>query len=82
MYATLIIVVAVVPVFFLEGLSGAFFRPLALSYALAVLASLVVALTRHAGAVPDPALSARRSGSRDSPLVRVFKRGYGAILAR
>ena len=34
-----------VPVFFLEGLSGAFFQPLALSYALAVLASMVVALT-------------------------------------
>ena len=44
-YATLIEVVAVVPVFFLEGLSGAFFQPLALSYALAVLASMVVALT-------------------------------------
>ena len=44
-YATLINVVAVVPVLFLEGLSGAFFRPLALSYALAVLASMFVACT-------------------------------------
>ncbi|MET0228511.1 MAG: efflux RND transporter permease subunit, partial [Actinomycetes bacterium] len=44
-YATLIDVVAVAPVFFMEGLTGAFFRPLALSYALAVLASMVVALT-------------------------------------
>ena len=33
------------PVFFLEGLAGSFFRPLALSYVLAVVASLVVALT-------------------------------------
>ena len=33
------------PVFFMQGLSGAFFRPLALSYALAMLASMVVALT-------------------------------------
>ena len=38
-------VVAVVPVLFLEGLSGSFFRPLVLSYALAVLVSMVVALT-------------------------------------
>ena len=44
-YATLINVVAVVPVLFLEGLSGSFFRPLVLSYGLAVLVSMVVALT-------------------------------------
>ncbi|MEO1415695.1 MAG: efflux RND transporter permease subunit [Bacteroidota bacterium] len=44
-YATLIEVVALVPVFFMDGLSGAFFQPLAFSYATAVLASMVVALT-------------------------------------
>ena len=44
-YATLINVIAVVPVLFLEGLSGSFFRPLVLSYGLAVLVSMVVALT-------------------------------------
>lgn len=44
-FATLIDVVAIVPVFFLGGLSGAFFQPLVLAYGLAVLASLAVALT-------------------------------------
>ena len=44
-YATLIIVAAAVPVFLLQGLTGAFFRPLALSYTLAIVASMVVALT-------------------------------------
>ena len=44
-FATMIEVVAVSPVFFLEGLSGSFFQPLALSYALAVGASMLVALT-------------------------------------
>lgn len=44
-YATIIVVLAFVPVFFLQGLSGAFFRPLAASYILAILASLLVALT-------------------------------------
>ena len=44
-YATLIEVVAVVPIFMLVGLSGSFFRPLVTSYALALLASMVVALT-------------------------------------
>lgn len=45
LYGSMIVVVVFVPVFMLDGLSGAFFRPLALSYVLAILASLVVALT-------------------------------------
>ncbi|MGB4272448.1 MAG: efflux RND transporter permease subunit, partial [Propionicimonas sp.] len=44
-YATLIDVAAIVPVFFLGGLSGAFFQPLVLAYGLAVLASMLVAMT-------------------------------------
>ena len=44
-YATLIDVVALLPVFLMKGLSGSFFQPLVLSYALAVMASLAVALT-------------------------------------
>jgi CzcA family heavy metal efflux pump len=78
-YATLIDVVAVTPVFFMEGLTGAFFRPLAFSYALAVLASMVVALT------VTPALSLlllhrARLERRQSPLVRWLQRGYAAVL--
>jgi CzcA family heavy metal efflux pump len=45
LYGSLIVVVVFVPVFMLDGLAGAFFRPLALSYVLAILASLAVALT-------------------------------------
>ena len=79
-YATLINVVAIVPVFFLEGLSGSFFRPLALSYGLAVFVSMIVALT------VTPALCliflSRRYRHRESPLLRVLKRGYGTALAR
>ena len=44
-YASLIVVLVFLPVFLLEGLAGSFFRPLALSYVLAILASLLVALT-------------------------------------
>lgn len=44
-FATLIEVVALIPVFFMEGLSGSFFQPLAMSYAIAILASMAVALT-------------------------------------
>jgi CzcA family heavy metal efflux pump len=80
-YATLIDVVAVAPVFFMEGLTGAFFRPLALSYALAVLASMLVALT----VTPALSLILLHRGSlerRQSPLVRWLRRGYTAALAR
>ena len=44
-HATFIIIASTLPVFMLEGLAGSFFRPLAMAYALAILASLVVALT-------------------------------------
>jgi CzcA family heavy metal efflux pump len=79
-YATLINVVAIVPVFFLPGLSGAFFKPLVLTYGLAVLASMVVALT----VTPALCLILLSRGHRhqESPLLRVLKRGYGAGLAR
>jgi CzcA family heavy metal efflux pump len=80
-YATLIIIVAVVPILFMEGLSGAFFRPLALSYALAVLASMVVALTL----TPAMSLLLLRSAPlerRDSPVKLGLVRGYGALLSK
>src|SRR3954452_21876284 len=44
-YATAILLVAMVPVFFAGGTSGAFVHSLALAYGVALLASLVVALT-------------------------------------
>ncbi|PTL77797.1 efflux RND transporter permease subunit [Vitiosangium sp. GDMCC 1.1324] len=44
-FATVIVVLVFLPVFFLDGVSGAFFRPLAVAYVLAVAASMVVALT-------------------------------------
>ncbi|ATB38449.1 acriflavin resistance protein [Cystobacter fuscus] len=44
-FATLIVVLVFIPVFFLDGVSGAFFRPLAVAYVLAVFASMGVALT-------------------------------------
>ncbi len=81
-YATLIEVAAITPIFMLEGLSGSFFRPLVTSYALALLASMVVALT------VTPALSLiffRKPGSlnhRESPAVPPLKRAYAAVLSR
>ena len=79
-YATLINVIAVVPVLFLEGLSGSFFRPLVLSYGLAVLVSMLVALT-VTPALCLILLSRGKLASKESPLMRVLKRGYAAVLA-
>src|SRR4051812_32206329 len=79
LYATLINIVAVMPVIFMGGLSGSFFRPLALSYALAVFVSMVVALT----VTPALSLVMLSRGSlkpQDAMLVRGLKRGYGAVL--
>jgi CzcA family heavy metal efflux pump len=80
-FATLIILLSVMPIFFMEGLSGAFFQPLAISYALAVLASMLVALT------VTPALCMfllpnRAIDRGDSPLVRWLLRGYNGMLTR
>jgi Cu/Ag efflux pump CusA len=69
------------PVFFMKGLSGAFFKPLALSYALAVLASLLVALT----VTPAMAYILLRKAPlehRGSPIVPWLQRKYEKILAR
>lgn len=44
-YATMIVTIIFLPVFFLHGIAGSFFRPLAMAYILAILASLLVAVT-------------------------------------
>lgn len=81
-YATAIVVLVFVPVYFLDGLAGAFFRPLAVSYVLAVSASLLVAL------VLTPTLSymllrhdAVAAGHR-GPLARVVARAYAPVVER
>ena len=45
-YVVLIVLLSVTPIFFMGGVSGAFFEPLAVSYFLAVLASLIVGRIR------------------------------------
>jgi CzcA family heavy metal efflux pump len=81
-YATLIEIVAVAPIFMLEGLSGSFFRPLATSYALALLASMVVALT----VTPAMCLIFFRNPKslqhRESPVVPALQRGYHFVLEK
>jgi CzcA family heavy metal efflux pump len=81
LYATLIIALATVPVFFVKGLTGSFVRPLALAYLLAVLVSMLVAL------VVTPGLALLLLGGaaprrRQSPLAGWIERGHTAALTR
>jgi CzcA family heavy metal efflux pump len=80
-YATLILVAASIPVFLLAGLTGAFFRPLALSYTLAMAASMVVALT-VTPALALLLLHGTPIERRTSPLVTWLQRIYTAGLSR
>ena len=79
-YASLIEALALLPVFFLSGLTGAFFTPLATAYALAIMMSMVVALT------VTPAMCFMLLGGkkplpeRDPPLVRWSRAAYGRAL--
>jgi CzcA family heavy metal efflux pump len=80
-YSSLIEIAALVPVFVMEGLSGAFFKPLALSYAIAIAASTVVALT----VTPAMCFILLRNvplEHRQSPLMHWLQRGYDRILAK
>jgi Cu/Ag efflux pump CusA len=79
-YATFIVALIFLPVLTLSGLQGSFFAPLALSYILAILASLVVALTL------TPALSYLlfHKGRRPPTQPRLqtwLKAGYRRILS-
>ncbi|MCB0613896.1 MAG: efflux RND transporter permease subunit [Lewinellaceae bacterium] len=79
-FATLIEVVALLPVFFMKGLSGAFFQPLAMSYAIAILASLIVALT----VTPAMSYILLRNAplhKREPALLRWMHRVYNSVLA-
>jgi CzcA family heavy metal efflux pump len=78
-YASLIVMLVFLPVLFLEGVAGSFFRPLASAYLLAILASLLVALT------VTPALSlmllpGAADRHRDAPLARWLKGIYARTL--
>lgn len=80
-YATLIALLAVAPIFFITGLAGALFQPLAVSYAVALLASLLVALT------VTPVLSLMLLDQapqerRQSPLATWLARRHEAALTR
>lgn len=81
-FATLIIALVFVPLLFLGGIEGQFFRPLGIAYILAMLGSLLVAVTL------TPALcllvltggKAHEDEKQESPTSRWLKRLYAPLL--
>lgn len=78
-FATIIICIVFLPLLFLQGLEGRFFRPLGLAYITSILSSLIVALT------VTPAMCyfllkgkilSDAHGETDSRFVRFLKRNY------
>lgn len=81
-FASLIVMLVFLPIFFLGGVAGTFFQPLAIAYVLAIAASLLVAL------VVTPAMcllllpNAPLKAERDTRLVALLKRRYAGVLPR
>jgi len=78
-YASLIVMLVFLPVFFLEGLAGSFFKPLALAYILAIFVSMIVAMTLTP-ALCMILLPGRVDHHGESPFVRSLKVPYRMIL--
>lgn len=81
-YATLIIVLIFLPIFFLEDLAGRIFRPLGLAYIASVTSSLVVAVTivpvlSYLLLVRNAEKAGDKTGAPDSPR-SVFSGGRGS----
>jgi CzcA family heavy metal efflux pump len=79
--ATYVIMLVFVPLLFLEGLEGRLMRPLAISYLVAIFASLIVAVTI------TPVLctfllprAIERRGPAEPPFMRWLSRGYEPVL--
>ncbi|MBN8611319.1 MAG: efflux RND transporter permease subunit [Deltaproteobacteria bacterium] len=80
-YASLVVILVFVPVLFLGGVAGEFFRPLALSYGLAVLASTVVALT-ITPVLASFLLRGGHASETSAPIARLLLRLYAPMVRR
>jgi CzcA family heavy metal efflux pump len=80
-YASLIEISALLPVFFLQGLSGAFFKPLATAYVVAGLVSPLIALTVTPAMVLI-LLSKAPIEHRSSPIIPWLHRINDSVLTR
>jgi Cu/Ag efflux pump CusA len=80
-YASLIEMTALLPVFFMQGLSGAFFQPLAHAYVVATLVSPLVALTATPALVLVFLSRSTSAQDRVSPVIPWLHNAYERLLS-
>ncbi|MGI8929173.1 MAG: efflux RND transporter permease subunit [Candidatus Limnocylindrales bacterium] len=80
-YATAIIALAILPVFFIPGAAGAFTPHVAAAYLVAILASMIIAVT-VTPALASVLLSGSSAGRREAGFIRRFQSSYGSLLKR
>ena len=81
-YATLILLLAVTPIFFIGEAGGRFFQPVAIAYGLAILASMVVALTITPALYILLASRMKAEAGRPSPLATRLQGWWNSVLRR
>ena len=79
-YSSVIILLVFSPVLFLSGLEGQFYRPLGISYMLALVASLLVALTLVPVLCYILFKAGKKNADGDSTTTRLIKRIYAPVL--
>ena len=79
-YATLIVVLVFVPLFFLPGIEGRLFTPLGIAYVVSILASMLVAVTVTPVLCYYLLPHMKQLHAGDSPLVTWLKRQDGKLL--